>query len=316
MATITATITIDFNANYAGTHRVCYRIQGSGDPYDCTTSVSCVGGGTLCQAVITADVNSTSCDGTVTFEGYIQSACEDILSTSGRLLWTADFVPTVLCQRYEVLCARTPISNTSIDNGGALYTLGDTINIVRNGSDPETLDGTITIATVDGGGAITGLTVSVGGLYSIPPTLTVTSGTGAGALLSVIMAGCDIYTNVGTDCIGGDQVDIADQAMSLGEIFGTCIEIVGAATPAQYDFTATGCCVSVDSANTVCTDVHLENASGGPVNVHVTLCNGDDAVIAVADATTEAVCLIADGWIDPQVVGFTITDQTTPCTGV
>ena len=75
MALVTATITIDFTANYAGAHRICWRIQGSGDPYDCSAAVACVGGATNCQAIINPIVNTTSCDGPVTFEGYIQSGC-------------------------------------------------------------------------------------------------------------------------------------------------------------------------------------------------------------------------------------------------
>lgn len=316
MATVTATITVDFTANYAGPHRACFRIQGSGDPYDCTTVVSCVGGGTACQAIITTPVNTTSCDGTVTFEGYIQAACEDVLSTSGRLAFTADFVPTVVCQRNEILCARTGIATAVIDAGGLNYLIGDTLNIVRDGADPETTDGTLTITSVDGGtGAITGVTVTTPGLYGITPTVTITTGTGSGAAISVTMDPCGAYTNVGVDCVGGDQVDIAASALELGETFATCIEGgLVAATPSDYDVTETGCCIPDDSDTTVCTDVHLENASGGPVNVHVTLCNGDDDTIAVADGTTEAVCLIAGGWIDPNVVDFTITDQGTPCT--
>jgi hypothetical protein len=398
MATISATITVDFIANYAGPHRVCFRIQGSGDPYDCTTLVNCVGGATACQAIINTLVNSTSCDGTVIFEGYIQAACEDVLSTSGRLPWTANFVPNVVCERYEVLCARGGIQAVNPNPAGQEYLVADALTIVRNGADPETLDGTISIATVGTGvinsissllaggtlytaldvltingsagagatirvdtiggggeiltytlltngagyigpftfsggtgsganfdivdgvdydtfGSILTVTVSVPGLYSIPPTVTITTGTGAGAQLDVVLEPCAIYTNVGVDCVGGDQVDIADGDLDVGETFATCIEGgLAGATPSVYDVTQSGCCIPEDSASTVCTDVHLENASGGPVDVHVTECNGNDRIVTVPDATTEALCLIADGWIDPDVVGFTITDQTTPCT--
>ena len=61
MAAIPATITVNFTANYAGPHRVCWRIGASG-PYDCTTSVTCTGGGNPCQAVITTTVDNESCD--------------------------------------------------------------------------------------------------------------------------------------------------------------------------------------------------------------------------------------------------------------
>ena len=82
----------------------------------------------------------------------------------------------------------------------------------------------------------------------------------------------------------------------------------------EYDVTPIGCCIPEDSESTVCTDVHFENNSGGPVDVHITLCDGDDSTETIANGTTEAFCVVANGWIDPDVAGFTITDTGTPCT--
>lgn len=397
MATVAAQITVDFVSNYTGSHRVCFRIQGSGDPYDCSTVVNCAGGATACQAIINTTVNTTSCDGTVTFEGYVQAACEDILSTSGRLAWTADFVPTVICERHEVLCARGGIASVTPNPGGQEYILADTLNIVRAGGDPETSDGTVTIGTVGdgiinsvtgiiaagagyvaldvltvtdafgagatirvdtvgGGGDIltftlltngagyvgpftfpggTGagaifdiqpggvdydifgeiLTVNVvtPGLYAIPPTITITTGTGIGATLDVALVPCDVYTNVGTDC-DGNQVDIPAAALDVGELFATCIEggLVGA-TPSEYDVTQTGCCIPDDTAGTPCTDYHLDNTTGGVVNVQVTNCEGEDETIAVPATTSINRCLVTGGVIDPDVPGFNIVATGTPC---
>lgn len=400
MATVTATITVDFTANYAGPHRVCYRIQGSGDPYDCSTLVNCVGGGTACQAIINTPVNTTSCDGTVVFEGYIQAACEDVLSTSGRLAWSANFTPTVVCQRTEVLCARGGINTVTPNPGGQEYLVGDTLTIVRDGSDAETTDGTLTIAsvgtgvinsisgltsggagyvalevltvvdaggagnsatiridTVDGGGAIltytlltngtdyigpftftggsgagadfdiqangvdydkygaiTGVTVSVAGLYGVTPTVTITTGTGSGATLDVALDPCGAYTNVGVDCVGGDQVDIAASALNVGDVFATCIDGgLVAATPSEYDVTETGCCIPDDTVTPPCIDYHLNNTTGAPVNVHITNCEGDDETLSVAATTNVSVCLVDGGVIDPQVAGFIITRTGTAC---
>lgn len=399
MATITATITVDFIANYAGAHRVCFRIQGSGNPYDCTTVVSCVGGATTCQAVVTAPVNSTSCDGTVIFEGYIQAACEDILSTSGRLPWTANFTPNVVCERYEVLCARGALQAIQINTPGQDYTVLNTVVVTRDGADPETSDAAVSIASVGDGviNSITGLTaagtlynaldiltvngasgagatirvdtvggggdiltytlltngagyigpltvsggtgsgavfdiqdggvdydvfgailtfnISVGGLYSIPPTITINVGSdpGIGADLTALLEPCALYTNVGTDC-NVTQVDIADGAMDVGETFATCIEggLVGA-TPSVYDVTQSGCCIPDDTVGTACTDYHLDNTTLGPVDVHVTNCEGDDEIITVAATTSINRCLVTGGVIDPDVAGFIIVATGTPC---
>jgi hypothetical protein len=400
MATVTATITVDFTANYAGPHRVCFRIQGSGDPYDCTTIVNCIGGGTACQAIINTPVNTTSCDGQVTFEGYIQAACEDILSTSGRLAWTALFTPNVICQRTEVECARGPISGVSISPSGQQYLLADTLTVVRNGADPETSDATLSIAsvgtgiinsissllaggtlytaldvltvvdnaaigagatirvdTVDGGGAIltytlltggnnyiggftftggtgsgasfdiqdegvdydrfgaiTGVTISVPGSYAIVPTITITTATGSEAQLTAELQPCGNYLNIGLDCIGGDQVDIISGDLNVGETFATCIDGgLVAVTPSEYEVTEVGCCIPADTDTSPCTDYHLDNTTGGPVNVHVTNCEGNDEIITVAATTSINRCLVTGGVIDPQVVGFNITNTGSPC---
>ena len=400
MATVTATITIDFTANYAGAHRVCFRIQGSGDPYDCTTSVACIGGGTTCQAIITTNVNTTSCDGPITFEGYIQAACEDVLSTGGRLAWTALFTPNVICQRTEVLCARGPIQVVTPNPGGQEYTLSDTVTVVRNGADTEVdnaiisigtvgdgiinsissllspgtgytaldvltivdatasgIGGTIRVDTIGGSGeiltytltaggsqyiggftftwgtsvganfdiqsngvdynkygAITGITITNGGSYSITPTITITTATGSEAVLDVTLAHCGIYNDVGLDCIGGDPVNIADGDLNVGDTFVTCINGgLVAATPTEYDVTETGCCIPEDTDISPCTDYHLDNGSGVPVNVHITNCEGNDEILVVPALTSINRCLVTGGFIDPQVAGFVVLDTGGPC---
>ena len=397
MATVTATITVDFTANYAGPHRVCFRIQGSGDPYDCSTVVNCVGGGTACQAIINTPVNTTSCDGTVVFEGYIQAECEDILSTNGRLVWTANFVPNVVCQRTELLCARGDIDTVIGNPAGQEYLLADTLAIVRNGSDTETLDGTISIASVgdgiintisalaaagtgyvaaevltivDGGatgagatitidtvggsgeitgytlttngtdyigpftftggsgagadftitdgvdydvfGSITGVTISVGGLYGITPTVVITTGTGSGAILEVGLDACPEIVNIGTDC-NSDLLTIP-AGMNVGESFALCLDggITGV-VPSQFETSESGCCIPADTVTPPCRDFHIENLSGGLVNVAVTRCEGDVDVIAVADSTDITVCAIINGVFDPNIVGLTVTDTGSSC---
>jgi hypothetical protein len=401
MAIVTATITVDFTANYAGPHRVCFRIQGSGDPYDCSTAVNCIGGGTACQAIINTLVNTTSCDGTVIFEGYIQATCEDILSTNGRLPWTANFVPNQVCDKFNILCELGPIIQLDDTDRGVLYDLADTVIITRQPGDNATVDAVVTLAsvgdgvinsitsggggvnyaaldtiditgggggagaqirvdTVDGGGAILTYTLVANGAgyYNGPFSTDVTSGSGVGASFnlvegtdyddfgsiqtfnivnggeyeitpvvsfgtasgqdadfSAVLGGCGIWTNVGADCVGGDQVDIADLAMGVGDVFATCLEGgLATAIPARYSVTELGCCIPEDTAGDPCVDIHVENLSGGPVDIHLTLCNGDDATETIANGITEAFCVVTNGWIDPYVAGVTVTDTGTPCT--
>lgn len=192
MAVVSATITVDFTANYAGDHRVCWRIQGSGSPYDCSTVVNCVGGATVCQAIFNADVNTTSCDGMVTFEGYVQATCEDILSTNGRLAFTVDFTPTVVCQRYEITCDYAGLDGIGIVDGGLDYLVGDTVVITRDPLDTQTSDGNVTISAV-GDGVINSITslLSAGTGYLATEILTVVDsvGIGAGATITIDSVG-------------------------------------------------------------------------------------------------------------------------------
>ena len=401
MALVTATITIDFTANYAGTHRICWRIQGSGDPYDCATTVNCVGSGATCQAIINPTVNTTSCDGTVVFEGYIQAACEDILSVSGRLVWTADFVPNQVCDKFNITCEIGTATNPGgwLTDRGENYIALDPIILTRQLGDTQILDAIVNVATVGDGvinsvpglqapgtgyaatdtidiagvagagafitvdstigggeiatftltnggagyigpltfavtsgagvggsfditegvdyndfGSILTLNISNAGLYSIKPTVSVTSGTGSGALFTEAeLTKCPEWLALGNDCIGSTPVDVLDQTLSVGSTFSTCLVGGIAATPARYAVTELGCCIPADTANIVCTDHHIDNLSGGPVDIHITHCGGDDEILSVPLGTT-AVCLVANGYIDPFVAGVTITDIGSSCT--
>lgn len=96
-----ATITVNFISNYAGPHRVCWRIQGSGNPYVCTNIVDCLGGGNTCQAVINIMVDSESCDDII-FEGYIQATCNAEGSTTGQVPFTVTYTPTPSCKFYTM----------------------------------------------------------------------------------------------------------------------------------------------------------------------------------------------------------------------
>lgn len=96
-----ATITVNFLGNYAGPHRVCWRVQGSGNPYVCTNIVTCVGGGNPCQAIINIMVESESCTDTI-FEGYIQATCQPEGSSTDQVPFTVTYTPTPSCKFYKL----------------------------------------------------------------------------------------------------------------------------------------------------------------------------------------------------------------------
>lgn len=101
-----ATITVNFTANYAGAHRICWR-QCSVGSYVCTNIVSCVGGGNVCSATISIMVDPESCD-PVCFEGYIQATCNPEGSPVDQVLWSKIFTPTPTCRMYSVTCTGGP----------------------------------------------------------------------------------------------------------------------------------------------------------------------------------------------------------------
>jgi len=138
MASIVVTIDLDFISNFTDPqdYRVCWRIQGSGDPYDCTYVVTCPGGGIACPGVsFTTSVNDTSCDGTVTFEGYMQPTCENEASVANRLPWTVDFIPVPVCERYEITINDASVSDVTIKDPGYLYEPGNNIIFNRDPGD-------------------------------------------------------------------------------------------------------------------------------------------------------------------------------------
>lgn len=94
-----AVITVNFLGNYAGPHRICWRVQGSGNPYVCTNIVTCVGGGNPCEATINVMVETESCEDVI-FEGYIQATCQPEGSPTDQVPFTVTYTPTPSCKMY------------------------------------------------------------------------------------------------------------------------------------------------------------------------------------------------------------------------
>lgn len=131
MALVPATITVNFTSNYTGDHRVCYRLGGVG-PYDCTTVVTCLGGGFACSASISILVDDAACTD-YNYDGYVQAICEDEGSLVGRVAWTATYSPTNACKSIVFTCTAPGGSSycsgfsidSSLDCGGATVTVPD-----------------------------------------------------------------------------------------------------------------------------------------------------------------------------------------------
>lgn len=99
-----ATITVNFTANYAGSHRICWRIQGPPvAPYVCTNIVDCIGGGNVCSATISLMVDADGCV-PVTYEGYIQATCNPEGSPVDQVLWSYTYTPDPACKLFALTC--------------------------------------------------------------------------------------------------------------------------------------------------------------------------------------------------------------------
>lgn len=119
MALVNATLQVDFVAEYAGPHRVCWTITG-GAPYDCSTIVNCIGGGAPCQALIPIQVDSESCDGPITFDGYVQATCRAESDPDDRIPFSEIFTPDPQCKRWVITADTGGIGQIAITNPGAV----------------------------------------------------------------------------------------------------------------------------------------------------------------------------------------------------
>jgi hypothetical protein len=108
MAPQPATITVNFTPNYTGNHRVCYRIQGSGDPYTCTIVTA-----PATSYAIPITVDNETCD-EITYEGYVQPLCQEEESEEGRIPFVVTFTPEPSCNLYTIAYTRvgenTPVT--------------------------------------------------------------------------------------------------------------------------------------------------------------------------------------------------------------
>lgn len=103
MALVPATITVLFTSNYTGDHRICWKDCLSMGPYDCTTIVTCLGGGMGCSTTISVTVDDATCENAC-FDGYVQAVCEDAGSMTGRVAWTTSYTPTNACEAITLTC--------------------------------------------------------------------------------------------------------------------------------------------------------------------------------------------------------------------
>ena len=215
MTPVAATLDVSFVSNFTGQHRVCWRIPPS-VVYNCSTLVTCLGGGATCSVAIPITVDNESCT-PITYEGYVQAACEDISSVNGRIPFTITFTPVPTCASYRVSCVGVGVLSTVINNAGTGY---DPLN-------PPV------ILPFGGGGSGATVAVTVGnsittsnpgslyadGVYPGVPVINIT-GTGTGAIATVTVAGGLVtgytFTNSGSGYLPFDTFTFNDSDLGSG----------------------------------------------------------------------------------------------------
>jgi len=231
-----ATLNLTWTSNYVlGCHRIAYRIQGSGDPYtiiDNIYSPNCPPGLLApCYYNIAISVENETCD-TVTYEGYIQPCCEDILSVDGRVAWTITYTPTPSCRAVDFICNNVGISSVTVNAAGSGYTPGTYTAVITGGGGV----GADIDITIDGSGnAVDPVVVVLPGsgytstpIVSLPPSAC--GGLCSAATFTVVMELCPDFPL--TDTCDSSNAGTTIETL-LGSSFSVCYTggLTGAPVP-------------------------------------------------------------------------------------
>ena len=149
MATVPATITINFTSNYVGCHRLFWRKTPSGaytGPIEATPP--CTGNGDPCSITFTDIVDTEACV-PVDYNGYVQACCEDVASPLGRIAWTLTYTPSPTCLPITITCNAVGVAGFTITNPGNGYVGTEDPNVTITGGGGLGATGTINIGTGD-----------------------------------------------------------------------------------------------------------------------------------------------------------------------
>lgn len=325
MALISASLDFTFNANYTGCHRICWRVQGGPPAYDCTTQVNCAGNALPCTATVSIIVDDADCV-PVTYEGYVQACCEDILSTNGRVAFSVTLNPTTNCLGYTITCnGPFSIAFVSATSAGSGYVPAAVIPVVFN----PALGGVAANAIIgDGGvssqfGSATPFPFGAGyvdGTYNNVPAVTLT-GVGLGALFTVVVTGGQVTSTEivpgsnGTGYLAGDTVTfnnanlggsgagvvVTISVVNTGEVQNIIITnpgagyttvvptatIPGGIVPAVLQAALSGC-PTIDL--NVCNDPGFYNIFEVPANTSFVNCNTAVPVLPVEYSAVQNTC--------------------------
>ena len=196
------------------------------------------------------------------------------------------------------------VTVVSINNAGSGYAVGDTINLSDN--DPTT-PAQIVVASISGGGVITGITLSTGGSYPGPtsatavatgPTGNVTTTTGAGSgatfVVTILAVSCTVLTR-GTGYTGATTVkDETTGSVVLDTFNVTSSGVIGGTQIATY---AGRVWISLNRT-VYFTDVDSYNSFGGAGGSFTIADSYLNAVITVLFSANNYLYIFGDTSID------------------
>jgi hypothetical protein len=212
----------------------------------------------------------------------------------------ATFVPTGACYSYNITCVTGAIRDLVLaapNYGGLGYPVSSSSIVVYANGVP------CGFATSDAFGQIISFTITVPGLYTVQPIITLDPPPfypGVDANVVAIVR-CQALSTLGTDCSGqpDPQVPIAP-GLLLGQSFNNCYNTVSnplPVLPTSYTMTAGACC-------TDCVSISISNNAnfGSPqtVTYRYTTCNPKAVVTGVLTASQAifpAVCVINGSWL-------------------
>jgi len=214
-----ANITVTYTPQFAGTHRICFRIvQSPSNPYCCAVDLTASTVGVPKNYIITIgdppcatipDVDPESCD-PIEYEGFVQPTCVDEDDLPSRTPWSIIFTPVPTCSEWEITCIVSGVSSISMTNKGTGYNPGvpPAVTIdAPTGVPPVQATGVSIVGTgvAEAGFIVTQGTGYTNGTYPNCPML---GGTGTGLLATVVIALGQIssvtITNGGTGYLVGD----------------------------------------------------------------------------------------------------------------
>jgi len=285
MPAVAATIAVTWDSNYAGAHRVCFRVQGT-IPYTCTTAGThpiCAGGGAPCAYNINVLVDQETCD-TVIWEGYVQAACEDESSLVGRIPFTATFVPDPQYKQWDVSCDGVPILGFGAFAGGTGYSVGDPVVIL----DAQGVGATAEVGA-ETAGTITAFTLLTPGDGYVAPTLDCTGSGDGNATGSLTLDDCAAFALVGSNA-GPHQ----SATLALSDTIEVCAS-TEPTTSTYMSATENGDCICQP-----CYTITVNNPTGGALDASWLDCSDSEvktqsiAAAAVAE-TLGSTCTIITG---------------------